>query len=181
MVETAHPPAIEPMTSTFFGALNQINAGVLNVGYVEAGPADRQAVVLLHGWPYDIHSFVDVAPAHVGAGYRVIVPSVRGYGTARFRCQEILGAVRTPDRYRRCWPQPAAGSPDRLCQGCGRGGWIGTVKDLLIDVDDLASGTMTDSPPYQLILLLKSEVVRQFESVSRSEYEEICLQVRLNL
>jgi len=67
-----------------FGPLKQINAGLLNVGYVEMGPAGGSPVLLLHGWPYDIHSFVDVAPLLASAGYRVIVPFVRGYGTTRF-------------------------------------------------------------------------------------------------
>ena len=67
-----------------FGTLKQIDAGVLNVGYAEAGPADGPPVILLHGWPYDIHSFVDVAPAAGVGGYRVIVPYLRGYGTTRF-------------------------------------------------------------------------------------------------
>jgi pimeloyl-ACP methyl ester carboxylesterase len=67
-----------------FASLKQINAGVLNVGYAEAGPADGPAVILLHGWPYDIHSYVDVAPPLASAGYRVFVPYLRGYGTTRF-------------------------------------------------------------------------------------------------
>ena len=67
-----------------FNGLKQIDAGVLNVGYAEAGPADGPPVILLHGWPYDIHSFVDVAPLLASAGYRVIVPYLRGYGTTRF-------------------------------------------------------------------------------------------------
>jgi pimeloyl-ACP methyl ester carboxylesterase len=67
-----------------FGPLKQINAGVLDVGYVDVGPPDGQPVVLLHGWPYDIHSYADVAPALGTAGYRVIVPYLRGYGTTRF-------------------------------------------------------------------------------------------------
>src|SRR5438045_8806166 len=71
-------------TNTSFGALKQIDAGVLNVGYAGAGKSDGPAVVLLHGWPYDIQSFVDVAPQLAQAGYRVIVPSLRGYGTTRF-------------------------------------------------------------------------------------------------
>ena len=70
--------------STSFGALKQIEAGLLNVGYAEAGPADGQAVLLLHGWPYDIHTYVDVAPLLAAQGYRVIVPYLRGYGTTRF-------------------------------------------------------------------------------------------------
>jgi pimeloyl-ACP methyl ester carboxylesterase len=72
------------MSSASFGPVKQIEAGALNHGYVEAGPADGPAVLLLHGWPYDIHSFADVAPALAAAGYRVIVPFVRGYGTTRF-------------------------------------------------------------------------------------------------
>jgi pimeloyl-ACP methyl ester carboxylesterase len=77
-------PAIKPGTNTSFGAIKQIDAGVLNVGYAEAGPANGEPVILLHGWPYDIYSFVDVAPLLAGAGYRVIVPYLRGYGTTRF-------------------------------------------------------------------------------------------------
>src|ERR1700736_4610843 len=76
--------AIKPGTNISFAVLKQIDAGVLNVGYAEAGPADGPAVILLHGWPYDIHSYVDVAPLLGSAGYRVIVPYLRGYGTTRF-------------------------------------------------------------------------------------------------
>ena len=71
-------------TNTSFGPLKQIDAGVLNVGYAEAGPANGRPVILLHGWPYDIHSYVDVAPLLASAGYRVIVPYLRGYGMTRF-------------------------------------------------------------------------------------------------
>jgi pimeloyl-ACP methyl ester carboxylesterase len=71
-------------THTSFADLRQINAGLLSVGYAEAGPSDGPAVVLLHGWPYDIHSYVDVAPLLASAGYRVIVPFLRGYGPTRF-------------------------------------------------------------------------------------------------
>src|ERR671921_955021 len=67
-----------------FGSLKQIDAGVLNVGYAEAGPTDGPAVILLHGWPYDIHSYVDVAPLLAAEGYRAIVPYLRGCGTTRF-------------------------------------------------------------------------------------------------
>ena len=77
-------PAVKPGTNTTFAPLKQIDAGVLNVGYAEAGPANGLPVILLHGWPYDIYSFVDVAPALATAGYRVIVPYLRGYGTTRF-------------------------------------------------------------------------------------------------
>jgi len=84
--EPASPklPAIKPGANTSFGPLKQVDAGVLNVGYAEAGPADGPPVILLHGWPYDIHAFVDVAPALAAAGYRLIVPHLRGYGTTRF-------------------------------------------------------------------------------------------------
>ena len=81
-------PAIKPGTNTSFGPLKQIDAGVLNVGYAEAGPADGPAVILLHGWPYDIHTYVDVAPLLASAGYRVIIPYLRGYGTTRFLSSE---------------------------------------------------------------------------------------------
>lgn len=77
-------PAIKPGTNTSLAPLKQIDAGVLNNGYVEAGPGDGAAVILLHGWPYDIHSYVDVAPLLASAGYRVIVPYVRGCGATRF-------------------------------------------------------------------------------------------------
>jgi pimeloyl-ACP methyl ester carboxylesterase len=77
-------PAIKPGTNTSFGPLKQIDAGVLNVGYAESGPANGSPVILLHGWPYDIYSFVDVMPVLASAGYRVIVPFIRGYGTTRF-------------------------------------------------------------------------------------------------
>ena len=73
-----------------FGSLKQIDAGVLNVGYAEAGPTDGPAVILLHGWPYDIHSFLDVSPLLAEAGYRAIVPYLRGYGTTRFLSSETL-------------------------------------------------------------------------------------------
>jgi pimeloyl-ACP methyl ester carboxylesterase len=73
-----------------FGPLKQIDAGVLNVGYAEAGPANGAPLILLHGWPYDIHAFVEVAPLLAGSGYRVIVPHLRGYGTTRFRSSEAL-------------------------------------------------------------------------------------------
>ncbi len=77
-------PTIKPGTNTSFGPLKQVDAGLLNVGYAEAGSTDGPAVILLHGWPYDIHSYVDVAPLLASAGYRVIVPYLRGYGTTRF-------------------------------------------------------------------------------------------------
>ena len=79
---------IDPGTNTSFGRLKQINAGVLNIGYVESGPAGAHAVLLLHGWPYDIHSYADVAPLLASAGYRVIDPYLRGYGTTRFLSSE---------------------------------------------------------------------------------------------
>ena len=80
----AQIPPIKPGTNTSFSSIKQINAGVLNIGYAEAGPANGEAVILLHGWPYDIYSFVDVAPLLASAGYRVIVPYLRGYGSTQF-------------------------------------------------------------------------------------------------
>src|SRR5499425_209694 len=83
-------PAIKPGTNTSFGPLKQIDAGVLNVGYAEAGPANGPVVILLHGWPYDIYAFVDVAPLLASAGYRAIIPYLRGYGTTRFLSNETV-------------------------------------------------------------------------------------------
>jgi len=74
----------KPRTNISFDAIKQINAGVLNVGYAEAGPANGPPVILLHGWPYDIHAFADVAPLLEAKGYRVIIPYLRGYGPTRF-------------------------------------------------------------------------------------------------
>ncbi|WP_024511123.1 alpha/beta hydrolase [Bradyrhizobium sp. ARR65] len=82
---TNPPPATKAGGYTSFEQLKQIDAGLLNVGYAEAGPANGPVVILLHGWPYDIYSYVDVAPALASAGYRVIIPYLRGYGTTRFR------------------------------------------------------------------------------------------------
>ncbi len=84
---------VEPRRATQvseFGPVRQIDAGALNVGYVEVGPATGPAVILLHGWPYDIHSFAEVAPVLTAQGFRVIVPHLRGYGTTRFRSAEAV-------------------------------------------------------------------------------------------
>ena len=75
---------------TVFGRLNQIDAGVLNIAYADAGPPDGRAVILLHGWPYDIQSYVDVTPLLAAEGYRVIVPYVRGYGATRFLSEQTF-------------------------------------------------------------------------------------------
>jgi pimeloyl-ACP methyl ester carboxylesterase len=82
--------SIETGLNKSFGPLRQIDAGLLNVGYAEAGPADGRPVLLLHGWPYDIHTYVDVAPLLTAKGYRVIVPYLRGYGTTRFLSGETV-------------------------------------------------------------------------------------------
>jgi pimeloyl-ACP methyl ester carboxylesterase len=89
-VNPARATPVPPRTTTSFGPLKQIDAGVLNVGYAEAGPADGPAAILLHGWPYDIHSFVDVTPLLAAKGYRVIAPYLRGYGTTRFLSSETV-------------------------------------------------------------------------------------------
>ena len=88
--ESAQSPAVKPGSHTSFASLKQIDAGVLNVGYAETGPSGGFPVILLHGWPYDIHSFVDVAPLLASAGYRVIVPYLRGYGTTRFLSSDTV-------------------------------------------------------------------------------------------
>jgi pimeloyl-ACP methyl ester carboxylesterase len=77
-------------TDTSFGPLKQVEAGLLDVGYVEAGPDNGQPVLLLHGWPYDIHSYAEVAPALASGGYRVVVPHLRGYGTTRFLSSQAV-------------------------------------------------------------------------------------------
>jgi pimeloyl-ACP methyl ester carboxylesterase len=71
-------------SNSSFSSLKQIDAGLLNVGYAEAGPAKGDPVILLHGWPYDIRTYVDVAPLLAARGYRVVVPYLRGYGSTRF-------------------------------------------------------------------------------------------------
>jgi pimeloyl-ACP methyl ester carboxylesterase len=81
---------LKPSSSLAFDSLKQIDAGVLNVGYAEAGSTGGKPVILLHGWPYDIHSYSDVAPLLASAGYRVIVPYLRGYGTTRFLSSETF-------------------------------------------------------------------------------------------
>ena len=86
----ADVPPIKPGAHTSFGPLKQVDAGLLNIGYAETGPSDGPVVILLHGWPYDIHSFVDVAPALASKGYRSIVPYLRGYGTTRFLSSDTV-------------------------------------------------------------------------------------------
>ena len=83
-------PEIKRGANTSFASLRQVDAGVLNVGYAEAGPANGPVVILLHGWPYDIHTYVDVAPLLASAGYHVLVPYLRGYGTTRFLSNETI-------------------------------------------------------------------------------------------
>jgi pimeloyl-ACP methyl ester carboxylesterase len=82
--------AIKPGSHVSFGALKHVKAGLLDVSYAELGPADGPVVILLHGWPYDIHSYADVAPALAQKGYRVLVPSARGYGETRFLSAKTL-------------------------------------------------------------------------------------------
>jgi pimeloyl-ACP methyl ester carboxylesterase len=89
MSATTHT-STKRQSDTSFGPVKQIDAGPLNVGYVEAGSNNGPAAVLLHGWPYDIHSFVDVAPLLASQGYRVLVPYLRGYGTTRFLSDETF-------------------------------------------------------------------------------------------
>jgi pimeloyl-ACP methyl ester carboxylesterase len=86
----AQPPGARAQTKVAFNAIKQIDAGALNVGYAEDGPADGPAVILLHGWPYDIYTYVDVAPLLASAGYHVIIPYLRGYGTTRLRSSDAI-------------------------------------------------------------------------------------------
>jgi len=88
--KASQPAAAKGAVSTAFAALKQVDAGLLRVGYAEAGPSEGPPVLLLHGWPYDIHSFVEVAPLLAAAGYRVIVPYLRGYGSTRFLSSTTL-------------------------------------------------------------------------------------------
>ena len=88
--QPADLPKIRPGANTSFPPLKQVEAGALNIGYAEAGPADGPVVLLLHGWPYDIYSYVDVAPLLASAGYHVIIPFLRGYGTTRFLSTESV-------------------------------------------------------------------------------------------
>ena len=92
MMNRLHAPLGErtPAPGPSFDSLKQIDAGVLNVGYVDAGPADGPPVVLLHGWPYDLHAYAGVVPILVAKGYRVIVPHLRGYGTTRFLAADTV-------------------------------------------------------------------------------------------
>jgi pimeloyl-ACP methyl ester carboxylesterase len=85
LTEQASTPAQRAPSSKRLEPLRNINAGVLNIAYYEAGPADGPAVMLMHGFPYDIHAYVDVAPQLAAEGCRVIVPYLRGYGPTRFR------------------------------------------------------------------------------------------------
>src|SRR5262245_19768964 len=85
-----HTSITNSATVTSFGPVKQIEGGLLNTGYVETGPANGRPVILLHGWPYDIYSYVDVAPLLAAKGYRVIVPYVRGYGTTRFLSNDTV-------------------------------------------------------------------------------------------
>jgi len=88
--QSAKPTLIKRGTNVSFDPLKHINAGLLNVAYAEAGPADGPPVVLLHGWPYDVHSFVEVTPMLAAAGYHVLVPYLRGYGVTRFLSSETF-------------------------------------------------------------------------------------------
>ncbi len=88
--EPAAPPRVTQGINTSLGPLKQIDAGLLSFGYADVGPAAGPAIVLLHGWPYDIRSFDDVAPVLAAKGYRVIVPYVRGFGTTRFLSKDTL-------------------------------------------------------------------------------------------
>ncbi len=90
VISVGEPGMIAPSANSSFDSLKQIDAGVLNVGYADDGPAKGPPVILLHGWPYDIHAFVDVAPILAAKGYRVIIPYLRGHGTTRFLSDDTM-------------------------------------------------------------------------------------------
>src|ERR1700760_3484058 len=90
VLRAADLPVAKSQTNISFASLKQIEAGVLDVGYAETGPADGAPVILLHGWPYDIHAFAEVAPLLAAKGYRVIMPHLRGYGTTRFLSADAI-------------------------------------------------------------------------------------------
>src|SRR5882762_11923664 len=90
LASTPTASAEGPTGHTSFASLKQVDAGVLNIGYAEDGPADGPAVILLHGWPYDIYSYVDVAPILAARGYRVLIPYLRGYGSTRFLSSDTV-------------------------------------------------------------------------------------------
>lgn len=150
MIGSARPTSGAPEPRDSFAPLKQIDAGLLNIGYAEDGRANGRPVILLHGWPYDIHSFAEVSPLLAKAGFRVIVPHLRGYGTTRFLSNttvrngqqsvvaldiialmdalEIESAVvagfrqvRAPDHPGRSRAQPAAGSATSVRRRRDRG------------------------------------------------------------
>jgi len=82
--------AVIESPATSFGPVKLVDAGVLSIGYVEAGPADGPAVILIHGWPYDVHSFAEVTPILASSGFHVVVPHVRGYGSTRFLSDDTI-------------------------------------------------------------------------------------------
>src|SRR5688572_15261673 len=111
------------------GPVTQIEAGELDVGYVDLGAADRPAVLLLHGWPYDIHTYAEVAPLLVEAGYRVVVPYLRGYGTTRFRSDRALrNAQQSVLALDALTLLDALGIPDAVVGGCD---WGARTADIL--------------------------------------------------
>jgi pimeloyl-ACP methyl ester carboxylesterase len=87
---TTAPRSSFAPTDALLAAVKQIDAGDLDVGYVDVGPAAGRAVLLLHGWPYDIHSFAEVIPTLAEAGYRVLIPHLRGYGSTRFLSDDTV-------------------------------------------------------------------------------------------
>ena len=136
---------------TGFGPLKQIEAGLLDVGYVEQGPANGQPVLLLHGWPYDIHAFAEVTPALAEAGYRVIVPYLRGYGTTRFL---------SPNTMRN--GQPAALGVDAvaLLDALGiEAAVIGGLSEIIVAYEEYCVPIYSDIPDEQIAMLADTGAV----------------------
>jgi alpha/beta hydrolase fold len=116
-----NPPPNHPGKKTAFSSLKEIDGGVLRVGYAEDGPPEGPSVILLHGWPYDIHSYIDVAPLLAESGYRVIIPYLRGYGPTRFLSDGTERNGQQPASRPGCLHQrEQAGVEPRCCDERGR-------------------------------------------------------------
>ena len=136
--------AAVPERHTSFASMKQINAGALNVGYAEAGPANGPAVLLLHGWPYDIHTYVDVAPLLAARGYRVIVPYFRGYGSTRFLSLSTTRNGQTSVIALDVIALMDALSIDKaIVAGCDWGAYVTALLGLTFDDSYAPSGTQT--------------------------------------
>lgn len=125
-----------------FDTFRQIDAGALNVGYVDVGPATGPVVILLHGWPYNIHSFLEVAPLLMAKGFRVIIPHLRGYGTTRFQSND---AIRNSQQAVRGVLETCAVSRIRAGLHSGRGN--NSPEEVCVGVDQWVVGWFINGKP----------------------------------